>query len=52
MAFLALVHVHDGLCVDGQVLVRVHNHTEEARICLEKYTEERDPQNVDQLNFT
>lgn len=37
MALLASVHLHDGLCVDGQVLVRVDHHTEQPGICLEKH---------------
>lgn len=36
MPFFASIHLHDGLCVDGQVLVRVHHHTEQSRICLEE----------------
>lgn len=36
VAFLAPVHVHDGLCVDGQVLVGVDDHAEEPWICLGK----------------
>lgn len=30
MPFLALVHFHDLFGVDGQVLVRIDNHTEQA----------------------
>lgn len=36
VAFLAPVHVHDGLRVDGQVLVGVDDHAEEPWICLGK----------------
>lgn len=41
MAFLAPVHLHDGLCVDGQVLVRVHYHAEQPRIRLGNCTQQR-----------
>lgn len=41
MAFLAPVHLHDGLCVDGQVLVRVHYHAEQPRIRLGNWTQQR-----------
>ena len=34
VALLALVHVNDLLRVDGQHLVRVHHHAEQAGICL------------------
>lgn len=30
MPLLALVHVHDLFGVDGQVLIRIDNHTEQA----------------------
>ena len=33
-ALLALIQLDDLLGVDGQPLVRVHHHTEEARVCL------------------
>ena len=33
---LALVHVHDLLGVDEQILVGVDHHTEEPRICLRR----------------
>jgi hypothetical protein len=32
----ALVALHDFFCVDGQPLVWVHHHTEQARVCLEE----------------
>lgn len=35
MALFAAVHLHDGLCVDGQVLVGVDHHAEQPGICLE-----------------
>lgn len=34
MPLLATVHVHDGLGVDGQVLVGVDHHAKESRVCL------------------
>lgn len=34
MSLLALVHVHDILAVDRQVLVWVNHHTEKTRVCL------------------
>ncbi len=36
MALLALVQFDDLLRVDGQALVRVHHHAEEAGVCLSK----------------
>lgn len=36
LALLAPVHLHDGLCVDGQVLVRVDHHAEQPRVRLGK----------------
>lgn len=36
MPLLALVHVDDVLAVDGQVLVRVDHHAEEARVRLRR----------------
>lgn len=38
---LAAVHVHDGLCVDGQVLVGVDHHAEEPRVRLQGERESR-----------
>lgn len=34
VSLLSLVHVHDVLGVDGQVLVRVDHHAEETRVRL------------------
>lgn len=34
VAFLALVHLDDLFRVDGQHLVGIHHHAEEARVCL------------------
>lgn len=39
VSFLALVHLYDLLCVDGQVLVRVDDHTEQTRVRLRHTTE-------------
>lgn len=41
MPLLALVHVHNLLRVDGQVLIGVYNHTEEPGVCLRYKTEEK-----------
>lgn len=41
MPLLAAVHVHDGLCVDGQVLVGVDHHAEEPRVRLQRERESR-----------
>lgn len=38
VALFAPVHLHNGLCVDWQVLVRVHHHTEQPWICLKNDT--------------
>lgn len=35
MALLAPVHLHDGLCIDGQLLVWVDDHTEKTGIRLQ-----------------
>lgn len=42
MPLLAAVHVHDGLGVDGQVLVGVDHHAEESRVCLQGGRAQRD----------
>lgn len=36
MSLDALVALHDFFCVDGQPLVWVHHHTEQAGVCLEE----------------
>lgn len=40
MSLLALVHVYYVLSVDGQILVRVDHHTEEAGVRLSKKKKE------------
>lgn len=45
VSLLALVHVHYFLAVDGQMLVRIDDHAEETRVCLEK-TEDRGQRGV------
>lgn len=42
MALLAPVHLDNVLGVDGQVFVRVYDHTEEARVGLKE--EDKQPQ--------
>lgn len=41
MALLAPVHLHDGLRVDGQLLVWVDDHTEKAGVRLQWARRER-----------
>lgn len=36
MPFFAPVHLNDVLWVDGQVFVRIYDHAEQTRVCLEK----------------
>ena len=36
MALLAPVHLHDGLCIDGKLLVWVDDHTEKAGVGLQE----------------
>lgn len=34
MTFFATIHLYDGLCVYGQILVGIYDYTEEAGVCL------------------
>ncbi len=46
MSFLALVHIYDLLGVDGQVLVGVDDHTEQARIRLWRTECQSQPEHI------
>lgn len=37
VSLFSLVHVDDLLRVDGQVFIRVNDHTEQARVCLHNF---------------
>ena len=47
MALLALVQLDDLLRVDGEALVRVHHHAEEAGVSLQTNKSKNDVQNQD-----
>lgn len=52
MSFDAFIPLHDFLRIDGQLLVRVHHHAEEARVSLRKKREEINKLNLGMLNET
>lgn len=34
MPLLPTIHLYDGFCIDGQVLIGVDHHTKQAGVCL------------------
>lgn len=34
MPFLPTIHLNNGFCIDGQVLVGVYHHTKQTGVCL------------------